>query len=513
MSHLVDRILRVPSVLLCLVCGLCLSGCGQQATLFNVAKSAEESTKTESTTDSLGLDSVIDQLQTLSPIAVPAEVQNGLEQANEALRKLERMKRSNREAIRDANRQVRVMNPARSPNIVMIVAPRLAANDLGVYGQEPTITPNLDRMAENGVRFLSFHGASPDPLASRWSLLTGQLPSQADEEAEPRFQLRNSRCNVAETLWQAGYDTGFIGVWGAPDNAPLDTPLNHGFDEWMGVLPYSAMDDPTPDNIWLGEEQPLQPIAQNNAQPGFTAGDLFVRESLRFFRTQRGGRRPFYLQLHLPNYMGYPAALLDRIPPTRDGLGQTANRYAAGLMMMDQDVGRILSGLEVLGLTNRTAVFFTAFTGPDPNNAAALNGLGSLGPYQFAPHGLGQANLQVPLIARFPGFFPTNRLGLPPAVVWDLHPTLAELAWAIQKPTFLPGTSLMPEIYGRRELAERVLYWRYRMAQAARLGPWKAVKSAGVNDVLLYDLVNDPGERTDVAAEHPEIVNRLTIAE
>ncbi len=512
MSQLVGRIFRRQTVLWGIACAIGLSGCGQQAALFDVTNTSDRAT-TETEADAQGLQTVIDQLQTLSPIAVPADVQDGLDQANEALRKLERIKRTNREAIRDVNRQVRVMNPARSPNIVMIVAPRLGANDLGIYGQDPTLTPNLDRMAENGVRFPSFHTASPDPLASRWSLLTGQSPSQANPEPEPRYALNEPPCTVAETLWQAGYDTGFIGIWGAPDNAPLDTPLNHGFDEWMGVLPFSAANDPTPENIWLGEDQPLEMIAQDNTQPKFTAGDLFVRESLRFFRAQRGGRRPFFLQLHLPDYTNYPAALLDRIPPTREGLSDAANRYAAGLMMMDQDVGRILGGLEVLGLTNRTAVFFTAFTGPNANRAPALNALGSLGPYRFAKHGLGQGNLQIPLIARFPGYFPTNRLALSPGVVWDLHPTFAELAWALQRPPRLYGTSLMPDVYGRSELAERILYWQFEAAQAARFGQWKAVRPAGINDVLLYDLLNDPGETANVAADHPEIVERLTVGE
>ena len=510
MNHLVSRLFPISSLTSVFAVVLCLNGCGQQAALFDVANSGDQSAA-ESGVESIGLDSVIDQLQTLSPIAVPAEVEDGLQQANDALRRLQRIKRDNTRALRDANRQVRVMNPARSPNIVLIVTPRLAANDLGIYGQDPSVTPNLDRLAQNGVRFPSFHAASPDPLASRWSLLTGQSPSRVIAEPAPRYDLEEPHCTMAETLWQAGYDTGFIGVWGAPPNAPLDTPLNHGFDEWMGVLPFSAGADPSPENIWLGEEQPLQPIAQDNAQPKFTAGDLYVREALRFMRAQRGGRRPFFLQYHLPDYINYPAAFLDRIPIARDGLDQAARRYSAGLYLMDQDVGRLLSGLELLGLTNRTAVFFTAFTGPNPNNIAALNGLGSLGPYRFGQHQLGQGNLQIPLLARFPGFFPSERLALSPGVVWDLHPTFAELAWAIQRPQFVAGTSLMPDIYGRNALAERTLYWRHQAAQAARLGNWKAVRPDGLSNVLLYDLLKDPGETTDIAREHPEIVDRLTI--
>jgi arylsulfatase len=456
-----------------------------------------------------GLRDLLGRVDTLTLGALPDRIAGDLQAADRALG---RIKRENRAAIRQANRQVRVMSPHRSPNIVLVVAPRLAPGDLGAYGQTQIPTPNLDRLAAAGVRFTDFYAGSPNPLASRWSLLLGMNPMRAAGRGAPRFGIEPEECTVAEMLWQAGYDTGFVGAWGAPPTADInDSPLRHGFEHWMGILRYEDADDPSPESLYLGDRDVELPVNADE-RVKFTAGDLFVREVIAYLQAHQAYRRPFYLEYHLPRYADYPPELLEAVLPRNADWPLAAQRYAGAVALMDRDIGRLLVALDLLGMDRRTAVLFTALTGPTPARAESLAFFNGLGPFTMAPHGLGEGNLRVPLIARFPGYFPAGSLVEVPAVMWDLYPTLAHLSWAIRKPPLLDGLSLIPAIQGTLDpYLERILLWQSGPAQAARWQQWKAVRPAAAANLALYNLREDPAETKNVATDHPAVLDRLTV--
>jgi arylsulfatase A-like enzyme len=217
------------------------------------------------------------------------------------------------------------------------------------------------------------------------------------------------------------------------------------------------------------------------------------------------------LQYHLPNYFEFPAEILDRTIPPQAGWPVSAQRYAGAVALMDRDVGRLTAALELLGVRQRTAVFFTALAGPDLRHAEALQFLGSTAPFTAMPHGLGEGNLRVPLLTSFPASFRQGIQASIPSVMWDLYPTFANVTWANQKPSTLDGVSLVPAAQGGQNSVDRLIVWQFDGGQAARLGTWKAIRPAGTQDVALFDLSVDPGETRDVSAQHPDVIRRLTV--
>lgn len=401
------------------------------------------------------------------------------------------IKDENAEAIKAVNRQVRV-GGVRPPNLLVMILDDVGYGELGCYGNPDTLTPHIDALAATGSRFSDFYAGAAEEDGSWWCLLNGQDTSRAVRGQASSFALQPQAVTLAETLWQAGYGTAFVGRWGLGSN-PRSMPHLHGFDEWFGIS-----EDPTQ------VSDPLEHLFSNGARVR-----LIVeadRDPLR--EVQRAVVAEAISCLSRLSKQGEPFCLVTSFSalPTSDP------SRTVTLTETDEHVGRMLSALGNEKLTDQTIVFLLSDNGapelPTPDGASRQAN-GALRGHKGT---LYEGGIRVPLIVRWPKQVEPGQVVSTPFAVWDLLPTLADLAGAMRRPTRLDGISMVPALTGKPDAKERLLYWESRrpdLAQAVRRGQWKVVRQAGrmaKEDVELYDLTADPGETTNVATQYPDIV-------
>ncbi len=402
------------------------------------------------------------------------------------------VKEENADAIKAVNRQVR-LGSARPPNLLVIVLDDVGYGELGCYGNPSDSTPFIDSLAGAGLRFSDFYAGASQDAGSWWCLLTGQDTSRAVRGNTVSFALQPQTVTLAETLWQAGYSTGFVGRWGLGAD-PRSMPHLHGFDEWFGL---SEDDSETSDPLQhlFSNGARVRLVVENDRDPLRTIQQAVVAEAVSYL--SRHAKEPFFLISSLSTL------------PTSD------RSRSENLTETDENVGRILAAVENEKLTDKTIVFLLS------DNGAAISP--TQGEASWQPNGefrgtkgsLYEGGIRVPLIVRWPKKAQAGQIVSRPFAVWDLLPTLAELAGAMKQPRRLDGISMVPAMLNKPEANERLLYWesgRPELAQAVRRGKWKVVRSAGrmaKEDVELYDLAADPGETTNAAAEHPEVVDEF----
>jgi arylsulfatase A-like enzyme len=423
------------------------------------------------------------------------------------------------------------------PNLVVILADDLGWGEIGVYGQRRIRTPNLDRMAAEGVRFTDFYAGAPVCAPTRSVLMTGQHGgrTRVRGNAGPDLQrLEDDDVTLAEVLRQAGYATALVGKWGLGEADDSGQPNRQGFDYFFGYLDQVHAHNYYPEFLWRnGDKVPLpNVVAGSRTGPGgFTIGwtreprvyadDLIVDEALRWIRAERD--RPFFLVL-APTL---PHANNQRQLQTGDGhelpsLGAYADEpwpgpergHAAMVSRLDADVGRVLAELRAQGIAERTLVLFTSDNGPHHEGGYDPSVFDASGPWRGGKRSLHDGGIRVPAIAWWPGTAPAGVVSPHPAYVGDVMATAVELAGV--PPPAPPGglwsVSLVPTLTGRpdEQRGHPYLYWEsYERGtgQAVRFGRWKAVRGAiGRGPVALYDLERDPGERRNVAAAHPDVL-------
>jgi arylsulfatase A-like enzyme len=400
----------------------------------------------------------------------------------------------------------------RRPNIVWIMADDMGWGDPGCYGQQHIQTPNIDRLAAQGMRFTSAYAGSAVCAPSRSCLMTGQHSGHTrvrwnhSVRTGQRVPLLPEDVTVAELLRQAGYTTGIFGKWGLGEPDTTGVPNRQGFDDWFGFLNQDHAVDYYTDHLWRNEKKELLPGNQNGAKGEYTT-DLFTREALRFLRVNRGN--PFFL------YLTYTAPHADLQVPSQ-GIYQDKpwseadKNYAAMVTHMDRGIGQVLELLSRLGLASNTLVFFTSDNGA--GHKAGLPLFRATGPFRGAKGDVYEGGLRVPMIARWPGRTAPGAVSDYPWAFWDLLPTAAELARA-QAPAGIDGVSIVPVLLGKPAPPRDYLYWESHQKgfhQAVRADNWKGVRHGLAGPLELYDLAADIAEKNDVAAAHPDVVARLT---
>jgi arylsulfatase A-like enzyme len=408
---------------------------------------------------------------------------------------------------------------ARQPNIIMIYADDLGYGDLGCYGNPTIRTPNLDRMAAEGLKFTQFYSAAPVCTPSRAALMTGRLPvrSGLTRVLFPYSDggMPESEVTVAETLRGSGYRTACVGKWHLGWQTKY-LPTRHGFDSYFGI-PYSNDMTPTagPGAPGSAKSPPL-PFYRNEAvlerepdQSRLT--ERYTAEAVAFIRQQ--SRKPFFLYYpqtfpHVPLYAG--AKFKGKSPR---GL------YGDVVEEIDWSVGEILRTVKATGQDNNTLVVFSSDNGPW---LIRKEFGGSAGLLREGKGTTWDGGMREPCIARWPGRIPAGRTTAAVASTMDMLPTFAAFAGA-QVPTDreIDGQNLAPVLEGKSEGWERTLfYWSDMELRAVRKGPWKLhvrtnnqvdqpTGARDENPPLLYNLENDPSEKRDVAAVRPEIVKEL----
>lgn len=425
------------------------------------------------------------------------------------------------------------------PNILIILADDLGWGDLSCYGQKKFSTPNLDRLATEGMRFTQAYAGAPGGAASRGALFTGKHTGHARIRGNygpdgHSVALRAEDATFLPLLKRAGYATGVIGKWGLGGDGSSGTPAEQRVDQWLGLLDLRHATNQFPavvarfdpkQAIFTNNPSYYQPIYenQNGAQARHTQ-DLFAYGASNYFRIYRPADwnrfRPFFLHLAftLPNageetgtnsparYLGMASRFAAEKWP------EPERRKAAAIAHLDASVGQLLRQLDEMRIAEHTAIFFTS------DNAAQKDGLcdpvffQSNGPFRGAKGDLTEGGLRVPLLVRWPGRIKSGTTNDQPVASWDLFATVIELAGHTNTPP-TDGISLVPTLLGRPTKTERdFLYWEThepKFRQAIRAGDWKGIR-AGTNAPLeLFRLARDPNESRDVAADYPAIVKIL----
>lgn len=411
--------------------------------------------------------------------------------------------------------------PGARPNIILIMADDLGYGDLGCYGQKAIQTPHLDRLAAEGTRFTQCYAGASVCAPSRSSIMTGMHNgnNRVRDNIPHYVFLRPDDVTVAEVLKQAGYATAAIGKWSLGNPGSWGMAHLQGFDYFYGHLDQDQAHFYYPD--FLMENDRVVLLFGNRAeQRGQYTQDLFTEKALEFIETNRDNPFFLYLPYTLPHWSDFPKDTPESqivpsdAPYTDKDWPQTEKNFAAMVTMLDRDVGRIAARVKELGLESNTLILFTSDNGPDPTESHDEEFFDSNGVFRGHKRQNYEGGIRVPMIAHWPGQVPAGRVSDQIWAHYDILPTLAELA-GLEPPADVNGLSMLPALRGEEQVAQHTyLYWDYGhcrevFMQAVRAGDWKGVRNGVDNALELYDLAKDPGETTDLAAKHPEVVRQL----
>lgn len=428
------------------------------------------------------------------------------------------------------------------PNIIYILADDLGYGDLGVYGQERFSTPNIDRLAAQGIRFTQHYSGSTVCAPSRSALMTGMHTGhtvvRGNKEIQPegQYPIPDNTYTLAEALKKAGYATGAFGKWGLGFPGSEGDPINQGFDTFFGYNCQRLGHNYYPYHLWSNRDSI---VLKDNLDKGdgSYAPKLIHAQTLQFMEDNK--EKPFFL--YVPSIIPHaelvaPEEYMEKhrgkYPPekvykgTDDGPGFNLGPYrsqseshaafAAMISLLDDQVGEIMDKVEALGLGNNTIIVFSSDNGPHQEGGADPEYFNSNGPLKGFKRDLYEGGIRVPMIVRWPGKIKANSQTDHISAFWDVFPTLSEIA-GISVPNNLDGISFLPTLVeSGNQKQHDYLYWEFHEKggrQAIRKGDWKAVKY----DVLknadapmeLYNLKEDLGEENNVAQFHPEIVSEM----
>ncbi len=446
------------------------------------------------------------------------------------------------------------------PNIIYIIADDLGYGDLGSFGQEHIQTPNLDRMADEGMKFTHHYSGSTVCAPARSVLMTGfhsgrtQIRGNREQMPIGQYPMMYGTPTISGILQHHGYATGGFGKWGLGYPGSSGVPSLQGFDEFFGFLGQrrahfyypeflfhdvkgeelqrvylegNVVDD-TP--AWEGFEHPGSGKPIERAK---YSADVIHKEAMRFIDENHG--RPFFLfyptqiphaSLTVPDesfqhYLDEQGNSIFEEEPhdfghyTEQPMPKAA--YAAMVTHLDKQTGEILAKLEEHGIAENTLVIFTSDNGSHSEGGYHYSMLDSNGPLRGGKRDLYEGGIRVPTLAWWPGTVEPGTVSNLISGFQDMLPTFAELA-GVSVPFGIDGISLVPTLLGTGVQQEHeYLYWEFHGQggkQAVRWGDWKAVRlnvreNRDNAQVELYNLANDIGEENDVADSHPEILKQM----
>ena len=413
------------------------------------------------------------------------------------------------------------------PNIVYILADDLGYGELSCFGQQRFQTPNIDRLATEGIRLTSHYAGDTVCSPSRCCLMTGFHSGHGRIRGNTgvgpggeaiRVGLTPEDQTLGQLLHDAGYATACIGKWGLGEEGSEGVPWRQGFDLFYGFLNDAHAHNQFPEFLYRNADK-VALVPNYSHEHGQFSDDLFTAEALRYIGTHRYGQ-PFFL------YLAFTSPHAELTPPA-DALEETKRKYpdltapgtdpsallfAAMVVRLDQHVGAVLAKLAELGLERNTVVVFTSDNGPHREDGKDNAYFRAAGPLRGIKRDLYEGGIRVPFIARWPEHIAANTTSDLPSAFWDFPSTAAEFA-GIAAPAHLDGVSFLPALLGRPQAPHAPFYWeiviRNKASQAVRLGNWKAVRNGLESPIELYDLATDIGERHDVAAAHPNVIEQV----
>lgn len=471
----------------------------------------------------------------------------------------------------DSERQA--AEEVRPPNIIYILADDLGYNELGSYGQTLIETPNLDALAAQGMRFTQHYSGSPVCAPSRCVLLTGKHTGNAyirgndewgergdtwnfakaveDPNLEGQRPLPEGTNTIGTLLQEVGYKTALIGKWGL--GAPLTEgiPNKQGFDFFYGYNCQRQAHTFYPVHLWRNEEKhilanelvvpgtrleeganPDHEVSYAKYQLADYTPELMLNEAVGFMK--ENGENPFFLYFaspipHVPlqapqRWVDYYREKFGEEEPYLGDKGYFPNRtpratYAAMVSYLDESVGKLIETLKEMGQYENTLILFSSDNGPTYNGGSDSAFFDSAAPfnsdYGWAKGFVNEGGLRVPMIAAWPGKITAGQSTDHISAFWDVLPTLCDATGATI-PADTDGISFLPTLLGQEgQEVHEFLYWEfpsYTGQQAVRMGKWKGIRKnifKGNMDIQLFNLETDPREETNVAANHPDIVENI----
>ena len=428
------------------------------------------------------------------------------------------------------------------PNIIYILADDLGYGDLSCYGQTHFSTPNIDKLASQGMLFTDHYSGSTVCAPSRSALMTGQHTGhtfvRGNKEVRPEGQhpLPAETFTLAEALQQKGYATGAFGKWGLGYPGSTGDPLQQGFDRFYGFNCQRFGHHYYPHHLW---DDNTKIILSENAGSlkGAYAPELIHEQSLAFLEANKD--KPFFLfkptiiphaELAAPErymqkhrgkyppekaYKGYDEGKDFRNGPYQSQ-EETHAAFVAMIEILDEQVGDIMNKVEELGLTDNTIILFTSDNGPHLEGGADPDYFDSNGPLKGYKRDLYEGGIRVPMIATWPGKIKPNTTSNHPSAFWDVFPTFSEIA-GLTTPSNIDGISFLPTLLSSgNQQKHEYLYWEFHEKGgrlAIRKDEWKAVRYNVLKDpdgkIELYNLNDDIGEEQNIAAAHPDIVEEM----
>ncbi|WP_281542158.1 sulfatase family protein [Maribacter aestuarii] len=432
----------------------------------------------------------------------------------------------------DSKKQKDGEEEQRPPNIVLIFTDDQGYADVGVYGADDIATPNLDRMAEEGTMFTNYYAAQAVCSASRAGILTGCYPNRIGihNALGPgnKNGINDSELTLAEMLKQHGYKTGIFGKWHLGHHEKF-LPTRHGFDEWFGI-PYS-------NDMWPYHPQqgtifnfPDLPLYENE-----TVIDTLIEQSqlttqiteLSVDFINRNKEKPFFLYVPHPQ-PHVPLFVSDKFKGKSErGL------YGDVILEIDWSVGEIIKALKSNGLEENTIVIFTSDNGPWLSYG---NHAGSAFPLREGKGTAWEGGQREPFLVKYPGVVPSGKVSDTPLMAIDILPTIADATGSKLSDNKIDGKSAWKLFKGETaESPQEAYFFYYRVNElfGVRYGNWKLYfphtyrtmegqepgkdglpgdyKMVEMDEIELYDVVNDKSETNNVAAENPEVVEKIQL--
>lgn len=429
------------------------------------------------------------------------------------------------------------------PNIIYILADDLGYGDLGVCGQQKFKTPNIDKLASEGMLFTQHYSGSTVCAPSRSALMTGMhtghtvVRGNKEMLPEGQYPIPDDTYTLAEALKKVGYTTGAFGKWGLGFPGSEGDPMNQGFDTFYGYNCQRLGHNYYPYHLWSNNDSIV--LSENaGGEQGVYAPDLIHQETLKFIDRNKEG--PFFL--YVPSIIphaelaapeAYMAKHRGAYPPEAAYIGvdegkefnwgpyrsqaETHAAFAAMIDLLDSQVGEIMKKVEDLGIADNSIIVFTSDNGPHEEGGADPEYFDSNGALKGVKRDLYEGGIRVPMIVKWrekikPGS-KTDHI----SAFWDVMPTFSEIA-GVESPKNSDGISFLPTLLGKDEMQKEheYLYWEFHERggrQAVRKGKWKAVKYNVFDPpdaaLELYNLEEDIGEESNVAQNHPEMIKEM----
>ena len=427
-----------------------------------------------------------------------------------------------------------VVAQEKKPNIIYILADDAGIGDFGCYGQKKILTPNIDKMAKEGIRFTQHYSGSTVCGPSRSCLMTGQHTGHTTIRGNAGLSLTKEDIIIPQLLKETGYATGTVGKWGLGETRDKNkkgnmpgSAHNKGFDSSLVYESHRAAHHYYPPYLWRNGKKEFYP--ENPTKRTHYSHDLFTKEVLRFINENK--KKPFFLyvaystphvSLDVPEDSMKP--YLEKFAPEKPYKGghyrshSTPHACFAGMVSrMDRDIGRIRALLKKLDIDKDTIVIVTSDNGPTAAGGADPNFFDGNGPYRGIKRDLYEGGIRCPHIVVWPGKIKAGTTSDHISAQWDFMPTVCDLA-KIKTPDNTDGISYLPTLLGKTDNQKKhdYLYWEFFERggkQAIRKGDWKAVrvKVSGNPDapIELYNLKDDIAEEKNLASKFPEKVAEM----